>query len=62
MQELIKQLPDLEQKVLVLLFHEELNAEEIALVLGISFYDVLRLYTKAVASLKVSTRAKCLAK
>ena len=53
---IIATLPDNEKNVLVLIFHEKLNSEEIALVMGITIYDVIRLYTKAVVHLRLSLR------
>ena len=54
--ELINQLPETEKQILVLLFHEKLNSQEIALVLGIMIYEVIRLYSKAVIHLRINLR------
>jgi RNA polymerase sigma factor for flagellar operon FliA len=54
--ELINQLPETEKQILVLLFHEKLNSQEIALVLGITIYEVIRLYSKAVIHLRINLR------
>jgi len=53
---LITTLPEQEKQVLVLLFHEKLNRQEIALVMGITLYEVIRLYTKAVVQLRLNLR------
>jgi DNA-directed RNA polymerase specialized sigma subunit len=54
--QLISNLPDLEKKIIVLVFHEKLNSAEIAVALGITIYEVIRLYSKAVVHLRINLR------